>query len=178
MRRDDRKPDGWPGGCIRARRMNPAPKIQRILVPHDFADAADAALAYALALADKLGARITILHAYEVPAYGYPDAFVASLEFSSEVEERASSFLQKVAAQARRPNVEIDAVLRRGSAWTEIVDAAERLPADLIVMGTHGRRGVSHLLLGSVAEKVVRCAPCPVLTVHATKTPAPHGATP
>jgi len=158
--------------------MNPAPKIQHILVPHDFAEAADSALSYALAFAEKLGARITLLHAYEVPAYGYPDAFVASLEFSSQVEERASTLLQKVAAQARRPNVEIDAVLRRGAAWTEIVEAAERLPADLIVMGTHGRRGVSHVLLGSVAEKVVRCAPCPVLTVHAGKARAARPATP
>jgi len=150
--------------------MNSVPKIQRILVPHDFGEAAERALVYALALAEKLGARITVLHAYEVPAYGYPDALVAAVEFASEIERRAVEALEQIALRVRTPKVEVETTVRRGTPWAEIVKAAEQLPADLIVMGTHGRKMMPRLLLGSVAEKVVRSAQCPVLTVHAAQS--------
>lgn len=149
--------------------MAPSPKIQRILVAHDFEESAATALTYALALADKLGARITVLHAYEVPTYGYPEMAAVAVEFATEIERRAVETLEKIAREARRPNVEVDTKVRRGSAWVEIVETAKQLPADLIVMGTHGRKGMPRLLLGSVAEKVVRSAPCPVLTVHGAR---------
>jgi nucleotide-binding universal stress UspA family protein len=155
--------------------MSPAPSIQHILVPHDFSDTAEHALTYAVALAEKFGARVTVLHAYEAPSYGYPDALVASFEFSAEIERAALVALKSVEARARRPNVEVDTVLRRGTPWVEITAAAKERKADLIVIGTHGRRGVARALLGSVAEKVVRTAPCPVLTVHG---PAGEHATP
>jgi|SRR5579884_4307451 len=143
--------------------------IKRILVPHDFSDTADRALAYALALAEKLAARVTIVHAYEVPTYGYPEGPALSLEMASEIERAAKGALENVAARARKPGVEIDTSLRHGPSWSEIDAAAKELDADLIVMGTHGRRGVARALLGSVAEKVVRTAPCPVLTVHGSE---------
>lgn len=150
--------------------MASTPNIQRILVPYDFGEPAAAALAYALSLADKLGARVTLLHAYEVPTYGYAEMMAAAVEFASEIERRAVESLEKIARDARRPGVELDTTVERGSAWMKIIDAAEKLPADLIVMGTHGRKGMPRLLLGSVAEKVVRSGPCPVLTVHAART--------
>ncbi|MGO9838639.1 MAG: universal stress protein [Polyangiaceae bacterium] len=71
-----------------------------------------------------------------------------------------------VVARAKRPGVAIDSTLRQGPVWSEILAAAKSPKADLIVIGTHGRRGLSRALLGSVAERIVRTAPCPVLTVH------------
>jgi nucleotide-binding universal stress UspA family protein len=147
--------------------MASTPKIQRILVPYDFGEPAEAALAYALALVEKLGARVTLLHVYEVPTYGYAEMMAVAVEFAAEIQRRAVESLEKIARQARRPSVELDTKVERGHAWMTIVDAAEQLPADLIVMGTHGRKGMPRLFLGSVAEKVVRSGPCPVLTVHA-----------
>jgi nucleotide-binding universal stress UspA family protein len=146
--------------------MRPVPNIRHILVPHDFSDTAEQALMYAVALAEKFGARVTVLHAYEAPSYGYPDALVASYEFAAEIERAATIALKGVESRIRRPNIELDTMLRRGTPWVEITAAAKERKADLIVMGTHGRRGVARALLGSVAEKVVRSAPCPVLTVH------------
>jgi len=153
--------------------MPAVPQIQHILVPHDFGAPAESALVYALGLAEKLGARVTVLHAYEVPAYGFPDAVVASFEFASEVERRATDTLEKIRSRTRGSSGEVETMLRRGTPWAEIVAVAESLPADLIVMGTSGRTGMPRLLLGSVAEKVVRMAPCPVLTVHAAQAASP-----
>ncbi len=140
--------------------------IKRILVAHDFSEPADFALAYALDLAEKLGAQLTIMHAYEVPTYGYPEGPALTLEMASQIERSAQSALEGVAARACRPAVQIDTVLRHGPSWSEINAVASQLAVDLIVMGTHGRRGIARALLGSVAEKVVRTAPCAVLTVH------------
>ncbi|MDP9148575.1 MAG: universal stress protein [Myxococcota bacterium] len=142
------------------------PSIERILVPHDFSETAEYALRYALLLAEKFGARIIVLHTYEIPSYSYPEAFVTSVESTVHIEEAARKALEAVVARAQRPDLQIDMMLRRGTAWTEIGSAAQETKADLIAMGTHGRRGVARALLGSVAEKVVRTAPCPVLTVH------------
>lgn len=152
------------GAC----RSNRFPAATR--VPHDFEQAAETALAYALNLAEMIGARITILHAYEVPTYGDPAMVAMAFEFANEVERHAVENMEKIACEARRPNLEIESRVRRGSPWMEIIEAAEKLPADLIVMGTHGRKGLPRLLLGSVAEKVLRSAPCPILTVRALRT--------
>jgi nucleotide-binding universal stress UspA family protein len=141
-------------------------KLSRVLVPHDFSDTAEHALTYALGIAGKFNARVTLVHVCDVASYGYPDAFVAAFDWTSEVERVASEALEGAVARARESGVEVDAVLQRGLAWNAITTLATEIGADLIVMGTHGRRGVSRALLGSVAEKVVRVAPCPVLTVH------------
>jgi nucleotide-binding universal stress UspA family protein len=146
--------------------MSTQPKIGRIVIAHDFSDTAEYALTYGLGVAEKFGARVTIVHVTDVGAYGYPDAFVASLDWAAEAERVAADALEGIAAKSGRPNVVVDTALRRGSPWSGITSLASELDADLIVMGTHGRRGISHALLGSVAEKVVRVARCPVLTVH------------
>lgn len=139
---------------------------RHILVPHDFSDTAEQALSFAVALAAKLGARITIVHAYEVPSYGYPDGVALTAEVAQNIQRAAATALEGVAARTRKPGLEVNSVLRQGSAWSEINAAAKEEKADLVVMGTHGRHGLARALLGSVAEKVVRTAPCPVLTVH------------
>ncbi len=141
--------------------------IERILVPHDFSETADAALAMALDLAEKMRARVTILHAYEVPTYVFPESVVATAELVGQIRGAAEEALAALKERTQRPGgVQVDTVLRQGVAWSEINRAAKELGTDLLVMGTHGRRGVARALIGSVAEKIVRTAPCPVLTVH------------
>lgn len=135
-------------------------------MPHDFSETADAALATALELAEKMHARVTILHAYEVPTYVFPESVVATADLVGQVRGAAEEALAGIKERATRPGVPLDTLLRQGVAWSEIVRAAKELGTDLVVMGTHGRRGISRALIGSVAEKVVRTAPCPVLTVH------------
>ncbi len=150
----------------------PAPSAQiprHILVPHDFSDTADHALSFAIELATKLGAKVTIVHAYEVPSYGYPDGVALTPEVAVGIRKAADHALEGVAARFRRPGLELQAILRQGPAWSEIKDCAREAQADLVVMGTHGRHGLARALLGSVAEKVVRTAPCPVLTIHGSE---------
>ncbi len=146
--------------------MKPPTVPRHILVPHDFSETAQMALAYAVELGLKLGARITILHAYELPSYGYAEALALTADIVEDIQRTSEEGLESVANKARRPGLEVDKVLRQGPAWSEIDRAATALNVDLIVMGTHGRQGISRALLGSVAEKVVRTAPCPVLTVR------------
>jgi nucleotide-binding universal stress UspA family protein len=140
--------------------------IQRILVAHDFGDVSDAALKFAIDLAEKLGARVTIVHAYEIPVYSFPEGVAITADVGGQVRMLTSDALDRVVRAAARPGLDLHGMLRQGPAWSEIAAAATELHADLVVIGTHGRRGLAHALLGSVAEKVVRTAPCPVLTVH------------
>jgi nucleotide-binding universal stress UspA family protein len=142
--------------------------IQRILVAHDFSDTAQGALDLALSLAEKLDASILVLHAYEIPTYGLPEGPVMTAEMVKDIESAAQTALEGVVHRARRPGISVSGVLRRGPAWSEVNAVAKETKADLVVMGTHGRRGLARALLGSVAEKVVRTAPCAVLTVHGT----------
>lgn len=146
--------------------MNSSPNIQHILVAHDFGEIAEPALAYAVSIAEKFGARITIVHAYERPSSEAPESLVEDFDFETPIERAARRSLDAISARVKRPELEIAVLLRRGTPWSEIVGAAEQTKADLIVMGTHARQGIARALLGSVAEKVVRLAPCPVLTVH------------
>jgi nucleotide-binding universal stress UspA family protein len=145
--------------------MSTTSPIRSILVPHDFSETARRALDFALDLAAPLGARVVLMFAYDVLAYGFPEAPNLAMD-AAEVDRKAQKALEDLASSARRPGVALEWVVRRGAAWSEINAAAKDARADLIVMGTHGRRGVARALLGSVAEKVVRTAPCPVLTVH------------
>jgi nucleotide-binding universal stress UspA family protein len=145
--------------------------IQRILVAHDFSDTAQRALDVGLDLAEKLGARAVVVHAYEIPSYGLPEGPAMTAEMIAQIERASRTALDGVVSRARRPGTSIEGMLRQGPAWSEIDAAAKEMRADLIVMGTHGRRGFARALMGSVAEKVVRTAPCPVLTVHGHAEP-------
>jgi len=143
--------------------------LQRILHPTDFSDSSRRAFGYALALAAGHGAVLTALHVVAgtmVPAN--EGAFLADPTlFDRTAREAILSELGAVVAPARRLGVRAETLVREGDPAAEIAAAARELPADLVVMGTHGRSGVSRWVLGSVAETVLRRVPCPVLTVPA-----------
>ncbi len=148
-----------------------APKtpIHHILVPHDFSETAGHALDLAISLAAALGARLTIVHAYEVVSYAYAEGLNLAAETVSEIDRLSRIGLEKLAARARERGVDVSVALRQGHPWRQIVEVAKESKADMIVMGTRGRTGVARMLMGSVAERVVRTAPCPVLTVHGSE---------
>lgn len=146
---------------------------RRILCPIDFEASSNRAVGVAVDLAKVLGASLTIVHVYDAPVYAYSGApFMPIVDTAPAIERAAQQMLDRVAAETKPRLPDVKAVLRRGRAWEEILGTAKELGADLIVMGTHGRKGLPHVLLGSVAEKVVRLSPVPVLTVRAAE-PAP-----
>ena len=138
-----------------------------ILVPTDLSDGAEEALDYALELAAKVGATVHLLNVIGIPALGVPELGVAltSSVIDSMIRDNQVA-LEKLADRKRGPAVIGEVLLRTGDARDMICQAAKELHADMIVMGTHGRRGISRALLGSVTESVVRQSPCPVLTVR------------
>lgn len=144
-----------------------------ILVPTDFNETAERVLDYAVALATKLGARIHVVHVIGIPAYGIPEIGVALTSTMMDSLVRGNQAALDRLVDPRRGQAPFgEVMLRTGDARDMILQAAEEVHADLIVMGTHGRRGVSRALLGSVAEMIVRTARCPVLTVR-TKAVVP-----
>jgi nucleotide-binding universal stress UspA family protein len=136
-----------------------------ILVPTDFGESSGRALALAVSLAQKYGAKITLVHSYEVPAVTYASQ-VAAVDFLTPVREAAEAQLDRALVELRKQLPEAAGMLCFGRPWQEILQAIDETHADLVVMGTHGRHGVAHALLGSVAEKIVRASPSPVLTVR------------
>lgn len=146
----------------------PGMKLPRaILVPIDFSQGAEAALDYAVELAGKLDARVHVLNVIGIPALGVPELGVALT--STVIEQLITdnqAGLEKLAAPRRASGRIGEVLLKTGDARDVINHTCKELGADLIVMGTHGRRGLSRALLGSVAESVVRTAPVPVLTVR------------
>jgi nucleotide-binding universal stress UspA family protein len=141
--------------------------LARILVGTDFTETSNGALDWAIELAAPLGASVTVMHAYEIPVVGFPDgALIATAEIAARISDGARAGLDSVLEQRSGRGVPLTAVLRQGAAWEEINKLADELDADIIVIGTHGRRGLSRALLGSVAEKVVRTATRPVTTIH------------
>jgi nucleotide-binding universal stress UspA family protein len=146
-------------------------KIDVILVPTDFSKHAEQALETATELARTFGSRIVLLHAYSLdlplasPALG--GGVILPEGFYVEYRSQASLEVERRARQATRSDVEVEGIAIERPAWSAILDQAEVLPADLIVMGTRGLTGIKHVALGSTAERVVRMAPCPVLTVKA-----------
>ena len=136
--------------------------ISRILVPTDFSRQSEQALAYAQELADQFGASLHLLHVVNRPllAEGLAAEAFVSQEFESDMVRDAETRMREQAPGAASTDVVF------GYAARAIVDHASRMGADLIVMGSHGRTGVVYMMLGSVAEAVVRTAPCPVLTVR------------
>lgn len=146
------------------------PRIARILVPTDFSAASDVALSYARSLATQFGASINLVHVFEDPlASGafVGDGIVAMpLDLREGMLRDAREQLEKQHAKHVQSLPLSSADLLVGPAAKRIVEHAEKIHADLIVMGTHGRGGLGHVLLGSIAEKVVRTARCPVLTAR------------
>jgi nucleotide-binding universal stress UspA family protein len=151
----------------RLQQNDPVLTIRRILVPVDFTETSDRALEYAVELARRFDAAITIMHAYQIPAYGFPDtAIIASAELAAQISTAAQTRLDTLVDGHKTSGVSMTAILRDGVAWEEIQSVAEEVQADLITIGTHGRRGLARALLGSVAENVIRTSNLPVLVIH------------
>lgn len=139
--------------------------FKNILVALDFGEPSNQALRMAIDLAKRYGASLTLMHTYEIPAYAYPGIEFAPRELFAVVADAAAKQLDEALAEVRKELPAAHAILKRGSPWREILATIEETKADLVVMGTHGRRGLGRAILGSVAEKVVRVSPAPVLTV-------------
>ena len=142
-------------------------EIGKILCPTDFSNFSERALDHALPLAKWYGAEVSVLHVIPkvlMPPEAYP-YLSEPLTPDPRARERALDELGRFAHRARDMGVPIEVRLEEGEAVDEILKVAQKLPAQLVVMGTHGRRGFERLVLGSVAEKVLRKATCPVMTV-------------
>jgi universal stress protein A len=145
--------------------------FKRILVPVDFSPCSREALARAAALAERLDASIDLLHVWQPPPVVNPETMIGTgpdgpglVQFA---RDQAEASMAKFVEQARSSGMRIEkASVEPGDPARSIVEAADRGDYDLIAMGTHGRTGLAHLLLGSVAEKVVRRAKRPVMTVR------------
>lgn len=137
-------------------------ELRHILVPTDFNEPANHALDLALSLAEKLDGEVTLLHVQFIPQANYD---LEALWPSEEAAASAQRAIDAAVVQAKKRYARCQGALRTGSPAEQIVATARQRGADLIVMGTHGRQGMMHALLGSVAERVLRTSPVPVLTV-------------
>ncbi|HEV2970978.1 MAG TPA: universal stress protein [Pirellulales bacterium] len=145
--------------------------IKNVLVPTDFSEPSDVALRYGKAFAESFQAALHLIHVLDESALVYPwtspDGTPIALGAArSEMENMVKDRLSKILSDAEREKYSARVSTLCGSPFMEIVAYAKAQSIDLIVMGTHGRGPIAHMLMGSVAEKVVRKAPCPVLTVR------------
>jgi nucleotide-binding universal stress UspA family protein len=179
-------PGGVPGVAVpddagHSLGQEPEPVIRTILIPVDFSIPSHVALRRGLELARRYGARVDVLYVYDPPwarnlAYIAPPAHL-----TEELRYRAEGKLASDVASHHDGTLDVRTTVRVGDPYAEIVRYAGDVHADLIVMGTHSRHTLGRLLLGSVAQKVLRRAPCPVLTLHeerAGQTSAPQDVTP
>ncbi len=143
-------------------------KLQRILVPTDFSDSARHAFAYGLSFASEYGAELLLLHVVEQVPMGYAsELFPAPMaEVFQQVSGYARTELARLKAEVADKGVAVRERLAQGKPSAEIVRVAREETVDMIVLGTHGRGMLDKALFGSTTERVVRKAPCPVLTCH------------
>jgi nucleotide-binding universal stress UspA family protein len=141
--------------------------FKNILVATDFSEPSSAATGLAVDLATTLGSALTLVHVFDLPGYAYAGTPFTIVDLLAPVEEAAQAELDRALESVKRRVPAARAMLRRGAPWQEILRAIEESRADLVVLGTRGRQGVTRALLGSVAEKVVRMSPVPVLTLQA-----------
>lgn len=146
------------------------PQFRRIVHPTDFSERSETAWTYADALAAKFGAELHLVHVMQEPVAVLPESSIAVAAPAANLPELIDAAEQGLKRyQAAEPGRIANRIVLHGPSAEEIVRYAKDCNADLIVIGTHGRTGLAHVLLGSVAEKIVRKAPCAVLTVR------PHG---
>lgn len=142
-------------------------RIKRMLVPVDFSTHSLEALAYARRLAQRLGADLLLLHVAEPVYLAEPNVVSADLTTLLDEQIRiANEQLARISADLRKEGRRVRTLVECGVPAQVIVETADNTGTDLIVLATHGRTGLSHMLIGSVAERVVRMARCPVLTVR------------
>ncbi len=143
--------------------------LKTVLVPTDFSDASESALRYGKAMAEAFGASLHVVHVMEdLLAHAWAaEVYVASMpQLRDEIEKESRQRLGALLTDGERTELRAETALLAGNPFLEIIRYAKAHDVDLIVMGTHGRGPIAHMLLGSVAEKVVRKSPCPVLTVR------------
>jgi universal stress protein A len=144
-------------------------ELKRILLPTDFSEFSAAARVYACAFADQFQAELHVLHVIQdlAPLVPEPGAMLAPpVDYLRELELNAQAMLERAIDADWAAGKTVVRMVRQGPPFLEIIRYAQELNIDLIVIGTHGRSGLAHVLMGSVVEKVVRKAPCPVLTVR------------
>lgn len=145
--------------------------LKKILVPTDFSESATSAYAYAREFASHFKARICLIHVYE-PIVFYSEAPIGMpdlVDIEKNIHATSDQSLDRIIDQyfeEEKTEQRIEKVLIQGKPFLEIIRYAKEEPADMIIMATHGRSALEHILLGSVTEKVVRKAPCPVLTIR------------
>jgi len=143
-------------------------KIERVLVPTDFSDYSELALQYGVSFCREYGAEMILLHVLEDPFYpatGASFGFDMS-DFFTRMEAETRSRLEEIASSEAARDIKIQPMIVRGTPFLEIIRVAKERDVDMVVLATHGRTGLAHVLMGSVTEKVVRKAPCPVLVVR------------
>lgn len=142
------------------------PTIKHIMVATDFSHDANRAVTMAAELARAFSAKLTLFHVVQMPSYAFfgGGAYVPSPELTADIMNDAKRWL--AAAKERLTGLAVETVCLDGDPQTLIVRWAAEHKPDLLVLGTHGRRGLRRLVVGSVAEHVLRAASCPVLTVH------------
>ncbi|MGC4114975.1 MAG: universal stress protein [Myxococcales bacterium] len=140
----------------------------RILCPVDFSEPSRRAMQVAAQLAKEHGAELLLLHVYQAPGVSFPEAtFLAGDEVLQQLVDMVLKSLTEWKAEAMKAGAaDVSTHTAMGTPYAEILRFAEKLDCDLVVMGTHGRTALARVFIGSVAEKVVRHAPCPVLTVR------------
>ena len=144
------------------------PNIKKVLVPIDFSDYSKAALRYAINFAKMFKAEMILV--YVVEPVIYPPDFsmgqIAIPSVNTEWDTKAKEELDKLAKNEIPDSIKVTNLIKTGKPFLEVIDTATELDADIIIIATHGHTGVEHILFGSTAEKVVRKAPCPVLTLR------------
>lgn len=144
-------------------------KIEKILFPTDFSEHSKHAFTYALSFAKEYGAQLHMLHVVEDVQY-LANAYMFDVpmmpSFADMEENRQKEMEEFIEREVADPSIKIEKSIRHGRPFVEIIQAARDENVDLIVIATHGRGGLEHVLFGSTAEKVVRKAPCPVLSIR------------
>ncbi|WP_242337725.1 MULTISPECIES: universal stress protein [Anaeromyxobacter] len=137
--------------------------FKHVLAATDFSEASGRALEMAVTIARDAGAQLTVAHVAEVPTY---TEFAAPVDLVTPITDLAETKLEELLTSIRDVCPGVKGTVRVGAPWEQILAAAAEAGADLVVLGTHGRRGFAHAFMGSVAERVVRLSPIPVLTVR------------
>jgi len=143
-------------------------QFKTILVPIDFSDFSKSALKYAVTFAQQFHSKLILIYVMEPVIYP-PDFSMGQIALPAvnfEMDQRAKEELDKLAESEIGSLVHVETVLKTGKPFVEIIETAKQMDADLIIISTHGHSGVEHILFGSTADKVVRKAPCPVLTLR------------
>ncbi|NWF49063.1 MAG: universal stress protein [Ignavibacteriaceae bacterium] len=144
------------------------PDIKKILIPIDFSDYSKSALKYAVNFSNFFKAELILI--YVVEPVIYPPDFsmgqIAIPSMNTEWNTRANEELNKLAKTEIPPEIKVSVLVKTGKPFVEIIETAQEENVDLIIIATHGHTGMEHILFGSTAEKVVRKAPCPVLTLR------------